>query len=153
MQQVKERFLWKVKEFYEKRLDTPAASPHLVPRCGAAPFWGTACVLCSRCPLMSATARFRPLSGYIERLGVPVFRCFAEGSPVVHPGERGTIVAKEARNARIAAIVRTAESKKAAQAGADRSEERRVGKECSEPCRSRWCSIVICIAKVVVIKS
>ena len=118
MQQVKERFLWKVKEFYEKRLDTPAASPHLVPRCGAAPFWGTACVLCSRCPLMSATARFRPLSGYIERLGVPVFRCFAEGSPVVHPGVRGTIVATEARNARIAAIVRIAESKKAAQAGA-----------------------------------
>ena len=42
-----------------------------------------------------------------------------EGSPVVHPGIPGTIVAIETPNARIAAIVRSAESKKAAKAGAE----------------------------------
>ena len=41
-----------------------------------------------------------------------------EGSPVVHPGIPGTIVAIETPNARIAAIVRSAESQKAAKAGA-----------------------------------
>ena len=42
-----------------------------------------------------------------------------EGSPVVHPGIPGTIVAIETPNARIAAIVRSAESQKAAKAGAE----------------------------------
>ena len=42
-----------------------------------------------------------------------------EGSPVVHPGILGTIVAVKTSNARIAAIVRSAESKKAAKAGAE----------------------------------
>lgn len=53
----------------------------------------------------------------ISRLEV---KSIVEGSPVVHPGIPGTVVAVKTPNARIAAIVRSAESQKAAKAGAEK---------------------------------
>ena len=98
----------------QKRFSTPSgfAAPHKI---GAEPcLGGTACLLCFP---KAAAVRLVPLF-LPEWLCVPVFRCFAEGSPVDHPGMPGTIVAIETANARRAAIARSAESQKAAKAGA-----------------------------------
>ena len=90
---------------------------------GIAFFPGLVCNICKAG--MTLTQRLRvspPTFDVFSQWGrfIPVSHkiYIVEGSPVVHPGVRGTIVAIEARNARIAAIVRSAESKKAAQAGA-----------------------------------